>query len=420
MRVLALTDFYPPHAFGGYELQCELQVRALGERGHDLLVLTSRWQIGRGGLPEAGVVRRLHFIHPHNDALKVERAGRDPLRLRRRLRQAQWAVHTRHNRALTRQVIARFAPEVVCVWNLSGVGLGPLLAAQERGIPVLFNLYDYWLADLRAELCLDPSRLKRRVRAVIEGLAGFDDLDLRRLLVCSQAVKDRYVALGFPAHTLTVTPLGLPADVVLSPDALPLVFAPGPDRPRLAYVGRLVADKGVDVAIEAVAHLIQGGPASHACLDIIGGGSDDYAATLSKSVEALGLQGRVRFVGPLTQPEVFSRLTGYDALLFPSRWVEPFGMAVLEAMARGVPVIASRQGGPAEIIADGQDGLLVPPGDPVALAAAVTRLAADPALARAIQRRALETVRARYTIGLVVDQVERRLRQAARWAQEGE
>ncbi len=66
----------------------------------------------------------------------------------------------------------------------------------------------------------------------------------------------------------------------------------------------------------------------------------------------------------------------------PSRWAEPFGLVALEAQLAGRPVVASRVGGVPEFVIDGETGLLVPPDDPVALAAALRRLVADPLLAR--------------------------------------
>ena len=83
---------------------------------------------------------------------------------------------------------------------------------------------------------------------------------------------------------------------------------------------------------------------------------------------------RVRFPGP--HHPVEEALSALDVFAFPSRW-EPFGLAALEAMSLGLPVVASRVGGLPEFITDEREGLLVPPGDPVALAAALRRLAGD-------------------------------------------
>jgi glycosyltransferase involved in cell wall biosynthesis len=93
-------------------------------------------------------------------------------------------------------------------------------------------------------------------------------------------------------------------------------------------------------------------------------------------------------------------------LLFPSIWVEPFGMAVIEAMAQGLCVIASDHGGPIEHITHGENGMLVPAEDPDAMAAAILRLAKNPDLAKRIRRAALRTVRNRYAFDTIADQIE--------------
>jgi glycosyltransferase involved in cell wall biosynthesis len=104
-----------------------------------------------------------------------------------------------------------------------------------------------------------------------------------------------------------------------------------------------------------------------------------YQAELERLVGELGLEGAVIFAGQ--QPDVPTIMRAVDAILLPS-WEEPFGRVVAEGMAAGRPVIATTVGGPAETIADGRTGLLAPPKEPAAWAAAITRLLDDPAFAR--------------------------------------
>ncbi|HEV2686724.1 MAG TPA: glycosyltransferase, partial [Actinomycetota bacterium] len=98
-----------------------------------------------------------------------------------------------------------------------------------------------------------------------------------------------------------------------------------------------------------------------------------------------GLTDRVRF-DVVARSDLPARYGKADAVLFPVRWEEPFGLVPIEAMACGTPVIATGLGGSAEFLADGENCLLVPPNDPTALVVAVTRLAGDGALrARLVQ-----------------------------------
>ena len=87
-------------------------------------------------------------------------------------------------------------------------------------------------------------------------------------------------------------------------------------------------------------------------------------------------------MGGLDRPELADAYRAADVMVFPSLWAEPFGLVPVEAMACGVPVVATGVGGSAEFLVDGGNALLYPPGDPAALAARLHQLATDPALRR--------------------------------------
>ncbi|GAG38405.1 unnamed protein product, partial [marine sediment metagenome] len=213
-----------------------------------------------------------------------------------------------------------------------------------------------------------------------------------------------YVELGFLEQNITVIPRGIPSHLIL--DAIDLSSLPKADKDevKLIFAGRLVPEKGPDVAIEAVAHMVGEMDVCNIRLDIVGAGPDKYVRRLQNTVIALGLEERVVFLGRLEHQQLLGRYAEYDALLFTSRWVEPFPATILEAMARGLPVIATNVGSVPEIISAGQNGLLVPSDEPVILANAVKRLVQDSALAQKIRYTALNTVREKYTHERIVDQ----------------
>lgn len=171
----------------------------------------------------------------------------------------------------------------------------------------------------------------------------------------------------------------------------PLVPAPAEPRachatPESAFlivaVGRLVALKGYDVLIQALSRL----PAAH--LWIVGDGEE--RASLTSLALKHGVRDRFRLLGWRDDPAPF--LAAADAVCLPSLH-ETLGNAVLEGWGAGVPVVASRAPGPSWLIRDGENGLLVPIGDPIGLADALARLAADPSLGRSLAaagRRELE------------------------------
>jgi glycosyltransferase involved in cell wall biosynthesis len=148
-----------------------------------------------------------------------------------------------------------------------------------------------------------------------------------------------------------------------------------PWRWHLLCLGRIVPQKGVRTAIEAMSLL----PAE-ATLRIVGEGDAAYRRDLERLARELNVADRVRFEPPKRGQRVFEVYRACDALLFPVQWPEPFGLVPLEAMALGRPVIATGRGGSGDYLEDGANSLLFAAGDATALAAAVTRLAADSGL----------------------------------------
>jgi len=155
-------------------------------------------------------------------------------------------------------------------------------------------------------------------------------------------------------------------------------------------VGGIQRRKGQLDLVEAAALLAADFP--DAVFILAGGAGDaEYLAVLQERIAALGLGDRFRFIG--FEPEVRDLLSISAALAHPSH-SEGFGLAILEAMAVGLPVVATLCGGPEELIEDGVSGLLVPPQDPPALAAALGRVLEDPAAARRLGASAAARARA--------------------------
>jgi glycosyltransferase involved in cell wall biosynthesis len=172
-----------------------------------------------------------------------------------------------------------------------------------------------------------------------------------------------------------------------------------PDRPLWVCAARLEAQKGHDVLLTALAaHKSEG---NAFIVALAGGGSMREA--LECRVAELGLDEEVRFLGQLD--EIGPLLAAADAVLLPSLW-EGLPLTLLEAMARGRPVIASAVGGVPEVVEDGISGLLVPPGKPEALAAALGELRRRPRAADALGAAAAARVRTEFTWSRAVERFE--------------
>jgi glycosyltransferase involved in cell wall biosynthesis len=142
---------------------------------------------------------------------------------------------------------------------------------------------------------------------------------------------------------------------------------PGGD---VVYVGRLSEEKGVDVLLEAL------GRSTTLRADIVGDGPERTA--LERLAASLGVDDRVRFHGRVAADAVHDAMRAASVAVVPSRWYENMPIAVLEAFAAGVPVVASAIGGLPELIDDGSDGILVPPDEPGVLARTLTTLTTEP------------------------------------------
>jgi glycosyltransferase involved in cell wall biosynthesis len=140
---------------------------------------------------------------------------------------------------------------------------------------------------------------------------------------------------------------------------------------RLLFVGRVVFQKGLDVLLAALAQLPRDGDWQ---LEIIGDG--DRRSALEAEAARLGVAARIRFAGWCRRTEIAERYRAADVFVFPSR-DEGMPNVVLEAMASGLPIVATAIAGNEELVRDGENGFLVPPDDPAALAAALVRIVAD-------------------------------------------
>jgi glycosyltransferase involved in cell wall biosynthesis len=141
---------------------------------------------------------------------------------------------------------------------------------------------------------------------------------------------------------------------------------------RLLHVGRIDPDKGIDIALDSLPHL-----PVHTTLTVIGAGDPSYLSRLRRQAESLGVGERVHFLGGVRAETLPSHYARADAVLFPIRWDEPWGLVPLEAMGIGRPVIATPKGGALTYLRNEQNSLFIPSDDPRALALAVQRLAED-------------------------------------------
>lgn len=154
---------------------------------------------------------------------------------------------------------------------------------------------------------------------------------------------------------------------------------------RVLFLGRLVPEKGVETLLDAWPEVVQRVP--DAILDVVGDGP--LRDSLEARARSLGLDPAKLFRGRIPHDQVHETMQRSTALVFPSIWMEAFGIISHESFHAGTPVVASKIGGIPEVVTDGSTGLLVEPRDPQALAAAIVKLLTDDALHARLQKNCL-------------------------------
>jgi glycogen(starch) synthase len=339
-------------AIGGMQTHTASLTRELADRGLTQTVLTARsWGPRQVEWPRPGVtVHRLGAPVPW-------------------LRQG-WAVD-----AL--RLLPWLRPDVVHAHQGEDVAALPLAAAIARAadVPLVVTVH------CSLTHTMQPSDLRGRARSRAGAAAERGVLPRAAAVIALTPATNRHLATWVPAERLHVVPSGVDLDAYRRPRRDPTPWIP---RPRILYAGRLAPQKSVPTLVAAFDHLRR--PAS---LVVVGDGPD--AAAVASRVSRSARRDAVHLLGPVAHDEVPAHLQHADVLVLPSRY-EELGSVLLEALAAGLPTVATRVGGIPWAVADGETGLLVPPGDPAATASALDRLLDDSALrarfAAAARRRA--------------------------------
>jgi D-inositol-3-phosphate glycosyltransferase len=265
-------------------------------------------------------------------------------------------------------------------------GRAALAAARPLGIPVVQTFHALGVVKRRHQGTRDtspPTRLREEATVAREAD--------RIVATCSDEVFE-LVGMGADLRRVAVVPCGVDLDL-FRPEG---PTAPRPDaRFRLLVVSRLVERKGIGNVITAMAKLPQ------AELVVAGGppaaelGADPEVRRLTALAERLGVAGRVRLLGQVGRAELPALYRSAD-LVVCVPWYEPFGIVPLEAMACGVPVVATAVGGLVDTVVDGVTGVHVPPRQPGMVADAVAGLLADPERRAALGAAGARRARRRY------------------------
>jgi len=390
LRILVLSNLYPPYVLGGYEIACHSVTRGLRAIGHDVEVLAAHAPFATPDDPawvhRALSMRAYDAVEPHTADLadaKCYEAGA-----------SQYP-----NTSTLLSHLRRFRPDVVYVWNLWGIGGLALLDLLEQvGIAWVMHLMDSV-----------PTYLLNNVAPISASLFARHDASLFR----------RGRAIAMSEHVLAE----IESTCGVRFDHAPTIV-PGWVNPvglgqrshyreggmlRLVTAGSIQEIKGTRLIVEACARLVSEGKIDF-YIDIYGFGSAEAYVQLAAQ---LGVSSHVRFLGPRTHDEILALLPEYDVFLFPTHAREPFGFAPIEAAACGVAPIITRNAGCAERLVDEVHALKI---DRTAqsLACAIDRFLTGECDVAAMGKRAARMVRSDMNFDRCLSTVEQVLSEAVR------
>lgn len=348
--VALFPSSFAPHLGGVEELSKRL-VLHLRARGSDAVVVTNRFPRtlpAREHIESIPVYReRFRFPEPKPKHL------------------AGWVVGTRATRRGVRDVLARHHSDVVHVQCVSSNGYYAHRAALRADLPLVVSL--------QGELTMDANQIYqhsatmrrtwRRLLAAADVVTG-----------CSQQVVDEAIAAYGDG-------LADKARVVRNGTDVVRVRAAEPerrDRPYVLGIGRFVPQKGFDVLIDAFGRVA----AAHPDVDLVLAGEGPERSALESRAVNSSAGKRIHFLGGVPADRAFSLFRGASGFVLSSRH-EPQGIVVIEAMAAGAPVVATRVGGVPETVRDGVNGLLVEGDDVDSMAKGLDELLGNPEAARA-------------------------------------
>ena len=419
MKILVVTNLYPPHHAGTFDLRCESVVNNLKLRGHQVRVLTSTHGMNvpqQGGEVERRLLLNGVFDHElvtgYNELKKLET----------------------ENRAVLRESIASFTPDVVHVFSLFGLPKAFIFTLRHCGVPTVFDVADNWMT---LEVKNDPwlrwwnhpaMNMSRKALELAGQRNGIDELAPTRLMkgydrmpelyaehplpnslnafrfdriyFVSSWLKEAAETAGFQvAHADVICP-GIPTQTLVG-EVKPASAAVE----KLLIVSALHRRSGVLTALKAIQHLRKNPASQRVTLSIYGKGDSNYIAELRSLIALKQLPVEFLNVSNLVRdlPAVYRR---HDALLYTSEEPEPFSFTVLEGMAAGLPVIATAIGGTREILRHGENAFTYNAGDDYELATRVQELQLSPALRTQMAETAQTEVLAQFNETAVTDRIE--------------
>jgi glycogen synthase len=404
MRVLFLTNFYPPYEIGGYEQWCQEAANLLMAKGHEIHVLTSRYGTSGNILKEPHVTRSLFL---QTDINHYQISDTFFTRLYKEL----------YNIREAKRILFETTPDVVLVWGMWNLSYYvPFFIEKHYPRRTAYFISSYWPTDIdphRAYWSM-PARnhhlnnIKKFINKLVLAELKLENyppaLSFPHVKCCSKFVRDRLVKQGKISEKAGVLYGGIKINDFYSESKKNF-----PERLKLIYVGRLVEDKGVKTAIEALRFLKEKGFLEKIELTIIGKGHPYYENLLQRLAEELEVNQSINFIGWVPKNDINQILQQHNVFLFTSIWPEPMARSVMEAMAAGLLVIGTEVGGQVEMLENGHNSLTFRAGDSEGLATQIMKVLNCPSLVNTLGENGRKMVSEKYSLERMADDIEKYL-----------
>jgi len=366
MKILVVTNLYPPYYHGGYEVRCAQMAEALQSAGHTIRVLTSDY-----GVPP-GQLRKLESQPEERNGVAVQRSLNQYLYPPQPLARP-WRVHqARRELADVEEfirVVTAFQPDIVNWWSMYGLSKLLLPLPPHWGIPDVHWIEHWWMIAEYSPQGDDPAafwgalwdgrwgpRAARPVLRLIgrkwerrvqrEGIPTREFPNRpRHVCFVSEHMRRLHREAGIEFASSEIIHGGVPENQFYRA----LAARPSLDGSlRMLYVGQLSPDRGLHTVIEALGQL-GSGSISGIALSVAGEGQPEYERRVKKQVETLRLSKRVTFLGKLPHGDMARLYGDHDLLVFPSMRDEGLPLTMVEAMLAGCAVITTGSGGAIEV-----------------------------------------------------------------------
>jgi len=406
MRILFLSNYYPPFHRGGYEELCADVAEGLADRGHQVGILTS--DIGKNS-DESALIPVFRRLQLEIDGPPIIVSLRTVVGIKKRLL---------NNLRQTELTINEFRPDGIMIWGMWNLSKSiakhielyrkPATAYFISDLwPALPNsITQHWQNPPQRRILAQPKKMLGAFLLASNFAKRYDEVELafENTACVSNAVRQELVKKNIIPPGSVVINNGIRTEDFQDKHANYFEKRGSESELKLLYAGRVSCEKGIETAINAIEILkAENIPIS---LDIVGGGDRHYLEGLSSAVQQKGLCDEIHFTGRVMRenmPVVYNRS---DVLLIPSTGSDALPRTLLEGMSSGCIAIGSNVGGIPEVIENNVNGFLFEPGDFKALADIVVNIYKNPATLSSIRKASKKTVVTRFALDRYIGEIE--------------